>query len=67
MEKSEKILDEVATTIIKVYSGIMGDLYARRSVSLRRSVLYKAQLLTAIQLIEKLELLAAAHNKPNKD
>ena len=67
MEKGEKILDEVLSITLKVSGQLTADLYARHSVSLRRSLYYKTRLLEAIQLLEKLELLAAAHNKPNKD
>jgi hypothetical protein len=57
MSRSEKILDEVATIIGRVTGHIMADLHVRHSVTLRRSLYYKAQLLVAVQLLEKLEQL----------
>ena len=58
MKKSEKILSETSTVLSRVNGEILGDLYARHSVTRRRIVNYKTQLVKAIQLLEKLELLA---------
>jgi hypothetical protein len=67
MEKSENILNRVSTILSRVNGEILADLYARHSFSAGRSVKYRERLTQAIQLLEKLELLAASRIKPDKD
>ena len=65
MEKSEKILSDVSTILSRVNGEILGDLYDRHFVTKRRIVDYRFRLGQAVQLLEKLEFLAAQINKPH--
>jgi hypothetical protein len=65
MDSPKKILDEVSTILSQTNGQILGDIYARGSVTRRGIVGYKDSLTRALQLLEKLEEIVNSRAKPD--